>query len=110
MKSPIRIAITGAAGNIGYALVFRVAAGDVFGKDQPIILHLLEIPGAEDKLKALKMEIEDCALPLVSRRHITAAHAVSQRTNPIFFRDAECVQLGFHCRRQGKHFAVIGGM
>ncbi|MBM3201602.1 MAG: malate dehydrogenase [Chlamydiae bacterium] len=65
MKSPIRVAITGAAGNIGYALVFRIAAGDVFGKDQPVILHLLEIPGAEDKLKALKMELEDCALPLL---------------------------------------------
>lgn len=65
MKSPIRVAVTGAAGNIGYALVFRVATGDVFGFDQPIILHLLEIPGFEEKLKALRMEIEDCAFPLV---------------------------------------------
>jgi malate dehydrogenase len=65
MRSPIRIAVTGAAGNIGYALVFRIAAGDAFGPDQPVILHLLEIPGLENKLRGLKMEIEDCAFHLV---------------------------------------------
>lgn len=76
MGSPIRIAVTGAVGNIGYALVFRIAAGDVFGANQPVILHLLEIPGSEDKLKALKMEIEDCAFPLV-KGIITGVNAKS---------------------------------
>jgi malate dehydrogenase len=66
-KSPIRVAVTGAAGNIGYALVFRIASGEMFGKDQPLILQLLEIPveGPQKALKGVAMELEDCAFPLV---------------------------------------------
>ncbi len=65
MKAPVRVAITGAAGNISYSLIFRVAAGDMLGKDQPVILQLLEIPPAMDALKGVVMELHDCAFPLV---------------------------------------------
>src|SRR5437588_8385862 len=64
MNSPIRVAITGAAGQIGYALVFRVASGAMFGPDQPVVLHLIEIPPALDALKGVVMELDDCAFPL----------------------------------------------
>lgn len=65
MKSPLRVTVTGAAGNIGYALVFRLAAGDVFGPDQPVILQMLEIPPAMKALEGVAMELEDCAFPLL---------------------------------------------
>ena len=66
MKKPaIRIAITGAAGQIGYALLFRIASGAVFGPDQPVKLNLIEIPNAFDRLKGVIMELEDCAFPLL---------------------------------------------
>lgn len=65
MPAPIRVAVTGAAGNIGYALVFQIASGALFGQDQEVILHLLEVPAAEGKLKALKMELADSAYPLL---------------------------------------------
>ena len=65
MKTPVRVAITGAAGQIGYALLFRIAAGDMLGKDQPVILHLLEITPALDALKGVVMELNDCAFPLL---------------------------------------------
>ncbi|MFL2843147.1 MAG: malate dehydrogenase [Coraliomargaritaceae bacterium] len=66
MKNPaIRIAITGAAGQIGYALLFRIASGAVFGPDQPVKLNLIEIPNALDRLKGVIMELEDCAFPLL---------------------------------------------
>jgi malate dehydrogenase len=68
MKSPVRVAVTGAAGQIGYALLFRIAAGEMLGRDQPVILQLLEI--ADDKaqkaLKGVMMELEDCAFPLLA--------------------------------------------
>jgi malate dehydrogenase len=67
-KQPVRVAVTGAAGQIGYALLFRIAAGEMLGKDQPLILHLLEVP-AEAPQKALRgvmMELEDCAFPLLA--------------------------------------------
>ena len=63
MKKPIRVAVTGAAGQISYSLLFRIAAGDMLGPDQPIILQLLEIPPAMDALKGVVMELEDCAFP-----------------------------------------------
>ena len=66
MKTPVRVAVTGAAGNIGYALLFRIAAGDMLGKDQPVILHLLEIPQSLDALKGVEMELNDCAFPLLA--------------------------------------------
>ena len=65
MKDPVRVTVTGAAGQIGYALLFRIAAGEMLGKDQPVILQLLEITPALDALKGVIMEIEDCAFPLV---------------------------------------------
>ena len=66
MKNPIRVAVTGAAGNIGYALLFRIANGDLFGADQPVILQLLEITPAMNALKGVAMELDDCAFPLLS--------------------------------------------
>lgn len=65
MKSPVRVVVTGAAGQIGYALLFRIASGDMLGKDQPVILHLLEITPALDALKGVVMELNDCAFPLL---------------------------------------------
>jgi malate dehydrogenase len=65
MKSPIRVAVTGAAGQIGYALVFRIASGEMFGKDQPVALHLIEIPAALNALEGVVMELHDCAFPLL---------------------------------------------
>ena len=66
MKTPIRVAVTGAAGNIGYALVFRIANGDLFGPDQPVILHMLEITPALPSLNGVAMELDDCAFPLLA--------------------------------------------
>lgn len=66
MKNPVRVAITGAAGNIGYQLAFRIASGDMLGKDQPVILQLLEITPALDALKGVVMELRDCAFPLLA--------------------------------------------
>jgi malate dehydrogenase len=67
-KSPVRVAVTGAAGQIGYALLFRIAAGEMLGKDQPVELQLLEIPDdkAQKALKGVMMELEDCAFPLLA--------------------------------------------
>lgn len=66
MKTPVRVAITGAAGQISYSLIFRVAAGDMLGPDQPVILQLLEIPPAMKALEGVVMELNDCAFPLVA--------------------------------------------
>src|SRR6202166_2578746 len=65
MNSPINVAITGAAGQIGYGLVFRVASGAMFGPDQPVALHLIEIPAVFEALKGVVMELDDCAFPLL---------------------------------------------
>lgn len=65
MNSPIRVAITGAAGQIGYSLLFRIASGSMFGPDQPLALNLVEIPQAENALKGVIMELNDCAFPLL---------------------------------------------
>ena len=67
-KKPVRVAVTGAAGQIGYSLLFRIANGDMLGKDQPVILQLLEIPDekAQNALKGVMMELEDCAFPLLA--------------------------------------------
>lgn len=64
-QKPIRIAVTGAAGNIGYALLFRIASGAMFGPNQPVALNLIEIPPALDALKGVVMELDDCAFPLL---------------------------------------------
>ena len=65
MKTPIKVAVTGAAGHIGYALVFRIASGQMFGLDQPLSLHLIEIPVALASLEGVVMELDDCAFPLL---------------------------------------------
>lgn len=64
-NTPVRVAVTGAAGQIGYSLLFRIAAGDMLGPDQPIILQMLEIPQALQALEGVAMELEDCAFPLL---------------------------------------------
>ena len=66
MKAPVRVAVTGAAGQIGYALLFRIAAGDMLGPDQPVILHLLEITPALPALQGVVMELNDCAFPTLA--------------------------------------------
>lgn len=86
MKKPIKITITGAAGHIGYALAFRVASGEMFGPDQPVILRLLEIPQALSSLKGVGMELGDCALPLLHDIVLTD-------DPPIGFRESDYVLL-----------------
>lgn len=71
MSTPLRIAVTGAAGQIGYALVFRIASGAMLGPDQPVVLQLLEIPPAMDALRGVVMELDDCAFPLLDHIEIT---------------------------------------
>ena len=68
MKAPVRVAVTGAAGQIGYALLFRIASGEMLGKDQPVILQMLELPldKAQAALRGVMMELEDCAFPLLA--------------------------------------------
>jgi malate dehydrogenase len=71
MKAPIRVAITGAAGQLAYSLIFRVASGEVFGADQPLYLHLLEITPAMKALNGVAMEVDDCAYPLLKGMKLT---------------------------------------
>lgn len=86
MKTPVRVAVTGAAGQISYSLLFRIASGDMLGKDQPVILQLLEIEPAMNALKGVIMELEDCAFPLV--KGIVASHDPM-----IAFKDADIALL-----------------
>ena len=85
-KSPIRVAVTGAAGQIGYALLFRIASGDMLGRDQPVILQLLDITPAQQTLRGVAMELEDCAFPNLHQVIITDDARVA-------FRDAEVVMM-----------------
>jgi malate dehydrogenase len=95
MKAPIKVTITGAAGHIGYALAFRVASGEMFGPDQPVILRLLEIPQGMQSLNGVGMELEDCALPLL--------HDIVLTDDPsIGFRDANyAILIGAKPRGKG---------
>jgi malate dehydrogenase len=86
MKEPVRVTVTGAAGQIGYALLFRIASGEMLGKDQPVILQLLEITPALGALRGVVMEIEDCAFPLV-------AGMVPTDDPNVAFRDADYALL-----------------
>ncbi len=86
MKSPIRVAVTGAAGQIGYSLIFRIAAGDMLGQDQPVILQLLDIPQSQPMLKGVVMELDDCAFPLL-------AGMIATDDPKIAFRDARIAML-----------------
>ena len=103
MKKPIRVAITGAAGQIGYSLLFRIAAGEVFGKDQPVILQLLEIPveKAQAALRGVSLELEDCAFPLLSGMVLTDKPEVA-------FGDANwCLLVGSKPRGPGQERADL---
>ena len=71
MKTPIHIAVTGAAGQISYSLLFRLASGSLLGPEQPIVLHLLEITPALKALEGVVMELKDCASPLLRRNLLT---------------------------------------
>src|SRR5439155_8677914 len=88
MKKPVRVAVTGAAGQIGYSLQFRIASGEMLGKDQPLILQLLELPidKVQAALKGVMMELEDCAFPLLARMSGTGDPKVA-------FRDAQIALL-----------------
>ena len=66
MKEPVRVAVTGAAGQISYSLLFRIASGQMLGDDQPVILQLLEIPPAMEAVRGVVMELDDCAFPLIA--------------------------------------------
>ena len=102
-KQPIRVAVTGAAGNIGYALLFRIASGEMLGKDQPIILQLLEIPveGPQKALKGVAMELEDCAFPLLQDMVLTGDADVA-------FKDANwCLLVGSKPRGPGMERADL---
>ena len=86
MKTPVRVAVTGAAGQIGYSLLFRIASGQMLGMDQPVILQLLELTPALDALRGVAMEIDDCAFPLV--------HGIVQSDDPnVAFKDADYALL-----------------
>lgn len=85
-KAPVRVAVTGAAGQIGYSLLFRIASGQMLGKDQPVILQLLEIPQALNAVRGVVMELEDCAFPLL-------AGVVPTDDPNVAFRDADYALL-----------------
>jgi malate dehydrogenase len=85
MKKPVRVAVTGAAGNIGYALIFRIAAGDLLGPDQPVILQLIEIEPALPALQGVVMELNDCAFPLLAGTVATADLAVGFQDADVAF-------------------------
>lgn len=86
MKTPIRVAVTGAAGQIGYALLFRIASGEMLGKDQPVILQLLDLPQAQNAVKGVMMELQDCAFPLL--------HSMFTTDDPeVAFKDAQVAIL-----------------
>jgi len=86
MKAPVRITVTGAAGQIGYAVLFRIANGDMLGREQPIILQLLDVPQAQQMLRGVMMELEDCAFPLLQQIIITDDPKVA-------FKDTEVAML-----------------
>jgi len=88
MKRPLRVAITGASGGISSSLIFKIASGEMFGNDQPVILQLIELPQCLDRLRGCAMELEDCAYPLL--------HTISMHDNP---------EEGFI----GVHFALLIG-
>jgi malate dehydrogenase len=102
-KKPVRVAVTGAAGQIGYALLFRIASGEMLGRDQPVILQLLEVPveGPQKALKGVMMELEDCAFPLL--------HGMEAHGDPMTaFKDTDYALLvGSMPRKQGMERAEL---
>jgi malate dehydrogenase len=96
MKKPIRVAVTGAAGQIGYSILFRIATGEMLGPDQPIILQMLEVPEALNALKGIEMELEDCAYPLL-------VGMISSDDPKVAFKDADLALLiGARARQAGE--------
>lgn len=94
MKAPVRVTITGAAGQIGYAALFRIANGDMLGREQPVILQLLDLPQAQEMLRGVVMELEDCAFPLLQQVIITDDPSIA-------FKDTE-IALLIGARPRGK--------
>ncbi|MBI5919676.1 MAG: malate dehydrogenase [Nitrosomonadales bacterium] len=86
MKAPIRVTITGAAGQIGYSLLFRIANGDMLGREQPVILQLLDVPQAQQALRGVAMELEDCVFPMLQQVIVTDDPVIA-------FRDTEVALL-----------------
>lgn len=104
LKSPIRIAVTGAAGNIGYALLFRIASGQMFGPDQPVALNLIEIEPGMNALQGVAMELDDCAFPLLTEIVQTSDMSVG-------FKDVDWALLvGSVPRKQGMERADLLGI
>lgn len=101
MKTPVRVAVTGAAGHIGYSLLFRIASGAMLGPDQPVILQMLELTPALQALKGVTMELQDCAFPLL--------HGMVQSDDPmVAFRDADFALLvGARPRSKGMERADL---
>ncbi len=94
-KAPVRVAVTGAAGQIGYSLLFRIASGEMLGKDQPVILQLLDLPQAQKACQGVIMELDDCAFPLLKGVFSTDDPAVA-------FKDADiCLLVGARPRGPG---------
>lgn len=101
MKSPVRVAVTGAAGQIGYALLFRIASGEMLGKDQPVILQLLDLPQAQNAVKGVMMELQDCAFPLLVDMFTTDDPEVA-------FKDAQiAILVGSRPRSKGMERADL---
>ncbi len=100
-KAPVRVAVTGAAGQIGYALLFRIASGEMLGKDQPVILQLLDLPQAQKACQGVIMELDDCAFPLLA--------GVFATDNPdVAFKDADiCMLVGARPRGPGMERADL---
>ncbi len=101
MKKPVRVAVTGAAGQIGYALLFRIASGEMLGKDQPVILQLLDLPQAQTAVKGVMMELQDCAFPLLADMFTTDDPEVA-------FKDAQvAILVGSRPRSKGMERADL---
>jgi len=101
MKAPVRVAVTGAAGQIGYALLFRIASGEMLGKDQPVILQLLDLPQAQEALKGVMMELQDCAFPLL-------AGMVASDNPEVAFKDTQvAILVGARPRSKGMERADL---
>lgn len=101
MKSPVRVAVTGAAGQIGYALLFRIASGEMLGKDRPVILQLLDLPQAQNAVKGVMMELQDCAFPLLADMFTTDDPEVA-------FKDAQiAILVGSRPRSKGMERADL---
>jgi malate dehydrogenase len=100
-KTPLRVAVTGAAGQIGYSLLFRIASGEMLGRDQPVILQLLDLPQAQQACKGVMMELDDCAFPLL-------AGAFATDDPNVAFKDADvCLLVGARPRSKGMERADL---